>query len=163
MFIDQGVKQGRILSPLLFNIFLSDLPGYLNRGDTRPVRINESESLNSLIWADDLLILSETENGLNTMLRNLMSYTEENSMQVNLDKTKCMIFNKTGRLIRRTFYFGDAKLEMVNEYKYLGFLVTPSFNITRALLDLRYRDLGFLGHTETAQRQPSGGIPSKIL
>ena len=102
--IDQGVKQGCILSPLLFNIFLSDLPSHLSHGDTRPVRINDSESLNSLIWADDLLILSETENGLKTMLKNLMSYTEENSMQVNLDKTKCMIFNKTGRLTRRTFY-----------------------------------------------------------
>ena len=79
------------------------------------------------------------------MLRNLMSYTEENSMQVNLDKTKCMIFNKTGRLIRRTFHFGDAKLEMVNEYKYLGFLVTPSFNITRALIDLRDRGLRAYG------------------
>ena len=177
----------------IFYIFLSDLPGHLNRGDTRPVRINESESLNSLIWADDLLILSETENGLNTMLRNLMSYTEENSMQVNLDKTKCMIFNKTGRLIRRTFYFGDAKLEMVNEYKYLGFLVTPSFNITRALIDLRglraygalkaKLGISFRKHIPTtlylfdslikpiilyasdfwATKQPSGSIPSKIL
>ena len=94
---------------------------------------------------DDLLILFETENGLKTMLKNLMSYTEENSMQVNLDKTKCMIFNKTGRLIRRTFYFGDTKLEMVNEYRYLGLLVTPSFNITTALVDLRDRGLRAYG------------------
>ena len=68
--INQGVKQGCILSPLLFNIFLSDLPDQLNNGDARPVRISETESLDSLIWADDLylFILSETENGLNTML-----------------------------------------------------------------------------------------------
>jgi len=120
--INQGVKQGCILSPLLFNIFLADLPDNLNHGDTRPVWISETKSLNSLIWADDLLILSETESGLNTLLKNLMSYTKENLMQVNLDKTKCMIFNKTGRLS-------------------LGFLVTPSFNITTALVDLKDRGL----------------------
>ena len=34
---------------------------------------------------------------------------------------------------------------MVNEYKYLGFLVTPSFNITRALIDLRDRGLRAYG------------------
>ena len=139
--INQGVKQGCILSPLLFNIFLSDLPDQLNNGDARPVRISETESLNSLIWADDLLILSETENGLNTMLKNLTSYTEQNLMHVNLDKTKCMIFNKTGRLIKRTFLLGNKRLEIVKEYKYLGFLVTPSFNITTALVDLKDRGL----------------------
>ena len=143
--INQGVKQGCILSPLLFNIFLADLPDQLNHGDTRPVRINETEVLNSLIWADDLLILSETESGLNTMLQNLMSYTKKNLMQVNLDKTKCMIFNKTGRLIRRTFSLGNTRLEMVKEYKYLGFLVTPSFNITTALVDLKDRGLRAYG------------------
>ena len=135
--INQGVKQGCILSPLLFNIFISDLPSALNNGDTRPVHINDNLSLNSLIWADDLLILSETENGLNTMLKNLKTYTEKNIIQVNLDKTKCMIFNKTGRLMRRPFSFGEVKLEMVREYKYLGYLVTPSFNITTALIDLK--------------------------
>ena len=73
------------------------------------------------------------------MLQNLLSYTQKNLMHVNLDKTKCMIFNKTGRLIRRTFSFGNTRLEMVKEYKYLGFLVTPSFNITTALVDLKDR------------------------
>jgi hypothetical protein len=116
--INQGVKQGCIISPLLFNIFLSDLPEQLNHGDKRPVQIDETEYLNSLIWADDLLILSETEKGLNNMLKNLMEYTDRNLMQVNLDKTKCMIFNKTGRLIRRSFKFGNTSLEMVKEYKY---------------------------------------------
>ena len=143
--INQGVKQGCILSPLLFNIFLSDLPHYLNNGDTRPVGISDSEKLNSLIWADDLLILSETGSGLNNMLKNLKDYSDRNMMQVNLDKTKCMIFNKTGRLMQRSFYYDNAKLEMVREYKYLGFLVTPSFNICTALSDLKDRGLRAYG------------------
>ena len=147
--INQGVRQGCILSPLLFNIFLSDLPHCLNDGDTRPVSINVSNKLNSLIWADDLLILSETETGLQNMLKNLKDYSDTNMMQVNLDKTKCMIFNKTGRLMQRSFYYGTEKLEMVREYKYLGFLVTPSFNICTALSDLKDRGLRAYGALKT--------------
>ena len=79
------------------------------------------------------------------MLKNLKDYSDTNMMQVNLDKTKCMIFNKTGRLMQRSFYYGTEKLEMVREYKYLGFLVTPSFNISTALADLKDRGLRAYG------------------
>ena len=139
--INQGVKQGCILSPLLFNIFVSDLTTALDKGESNPVKIDNDLSLNSLIWADDLLLLSESEHGLNNMLRNLDEYTKSNLIRVNLDKTNCMIFNKSGRLIRRTFMFGSKKVEMTREYKYLGFLMTPSFSIPRALADLRDRSL----------------------
>ena len=117
--------------------FICDLPETLGNGETTPVLINETKTLNSLIWADDLLILSETENGLSNMLKNLKAYTEANLIEVNLEKTKCMILNKTGRLMRRNIWFGNQKLEMVREYRYLGFMITPSFNLTTALTDLK--------------------------
>ena len=47
--------------------------------------------------------------------------------------------------MRRPFSFGEVKLEMVREYKYLGYLVTPSFNITTALIDLKNRGLRAYG------------------
>ena len=139
--ISQGVKQGCILSPLLFNIFISDLTAALDEGESEPVKIDETRSLNSLIWADDLLLLSESEKGLNNMLKNLDEYTRLNLIRVNLEKTNCMIFNKSGKLIRRTFMFGKQKVDMTREYKYLGFLMTPSFSIQKGLADLRDRGL----------------------
>ena len=35
-----------------------------------------------------------------------------------------MVFNKTGRLMRRAFYLNGVLLESVRSYKYLGFLLT---------------------------------------
>ena len=51
--------------------------------------------------------------------------------------------------MRRSFLFGEEKLEMVREYKYLGYLVTPSFNITAALADLKDRGLRAYGALKT--------------
>ena len=50
-----------------------------------------------------------------------------------------MIFNKTGRLMRRPFYLDGVQLECVRSYKYLGFVVTPSGEIQTGLKDLRDR------------------------
>ena len=138
---NQGVKQGCILSPLLFNIFLSDLQTKLEKTESAPLLLTRNERIGCLIWADDLLIFSETENGLQNMLNDLGNYAANNGLSVNMTKTKVMIFNKTGRHMRRNFYLNNIKIDTTREYKYLGFLVTPSGEINSGLHDLKDRAL----------------------
>ena len=137
--INQGVKQGCVLSPTLFNIFLSDLQINLENTTTDPIEYAPGRKLGCLIWADDLLLLSESEIGLQNMLNNLKTYTENNKISVNIKKTKVMIFNKGGRLLRRNFNIGHLKIETTRQYKYLGFMITPSGEINTGLRDLKDR------------------------
>ena len=65
----------------------------------------------SLFWADDIVLLSESEEGLRKMLKTMEKYCEENELTLNTDKTKCIIFNKTGRLLRTPFTYNNTKLE----------------------------------------------------
>jgi len=67
------------------------------------------------------------------------TYCSDNELTINIEKTKCMIFNKTGRLIRRNFSINNLPLETVRSYKYLGFMITPSGEISTGLNDLRDR------------------------
>ena len=136
---NRGVKQGCILSPLLFNIFLSDLQTKIESKENNPTMLGHNHFIGCLIWADDLLLLSQSESGLSKMLQALNQYATTNELHINIDKTKIMIFNKTGRLIRKTFYLGKSKLDTVREYKYLGFKVTPHGGINTGLQDLKDR------------------------
>ena len=138
-----GVRQGCILSPLLFNLFISDLA---KQFDTMENKLQLDQcSINSLFWADDLVLLAETKEGLDSLLKTLEAYCTNNHLIINTKKTKCMIFNKTGRLMSRPFYLNGVKLDMVCAYKYLGFVVTPSGEIHSGLKDLRDRALkGFM-------------------
>ena len=137
--INKGVRQGCVLSPLLFNIFLSDLAQKL---DLTEGKVNlDNIQIASLIWADDIVLLAESEDGLQKMLNVLDLYCHENKLEINTGKTNCMIFNKGGRLIRRNFYINGVVLDNVRSYKYLGFLLTPSGEVKSGLYDLRDRAL----------------------
>ena len=135
--LDIGVRQGCILSPLLFNLFLSDLAKQFDTIESKPKLGNKG--INSLFWADDLVLFAESKEDLDRLLKILETYCLNNHLLINTKKTKCMIFNKTGRLMSRSFFLDGVRLEMVREYKYLGFVITPSGEINTGLKDLRDR------------------------
>ena len=77
--------------------------------------------------------LGESEVDLQKSLNVLFEFCNKNEISINVAKAKCIIFNKTGHLIRRDFFVGKNKLENVRESKYLGLLCTPSGEIKSAL------------------------------
>ena len=160
---NQGVKQGCVLSPTLFNIFLADFQALVETTACNPVQVKEGSIMGCLIWADDLLLLSKSKSGMDNMLSALKLFSVKNGMTLNVKKTKMMTFNKGGRHIRETFFCGDDRIETTRQYKYLGFLVTPSGEINTGLKDLRDRALRALHKLKkkmgiTFRKQPTTTI-----
>ena len=60
------------------------------------------------------------QRGYNMALGKVKDYCENWHLKINADKTKVMIFNKSGRLVKEKFTLGDNLLENVNSYTYLG-------------------------------------------
>ena len=132
---NQGVRQGCILSPILFNIFISDLPNILDDAENDPAKIGILKTLSCILWADDLVMISETKEGLTKMMEKLSEFASQNGLKINSDKTKCMIFNKNGRHIKCNIKCGDMIIHSTREYKYLGFFVT--FFVNTGIRDLK--------------------------
>ena len=132
---DKDVRQG--FSPLLFNTFISDLPGILNLVENEPAEIDDSNMLRSIFWAKDLVMFSETEAGLSKMLYKLSEFAKSNGLIINADKSNWMIFDKMGRHVRCNLPCGNLTIASVRKYKYLGFLVIPSVEATTGISDLR--------------------------
>ena len=112
-----GVLQGGIISPKLFNEYLSDIGNTLS--SEAGVYLDEL-LFYYLLYADDLVLFSETEIGLQTQLNMLQQYCQKWHLILSLPKTKIMIFNKRNYIPQ--IYFDNQLLEFVSQFKYLGII-----------------------------------------
>ena len=89
--VKNGVKQGGLLSPLLFNLYMDGLSNNL---------INCSigcklggKSINHLAYADDICLFSPSSSGLQKMLNICESYGKSHDLVFNSKKSMVMFFH----------------------------------------------------------------------
>ncbi len=129
-----GVKQGCVLSPTLFKLFINDLPSIFT-DECEPVTLYDKK-VSSLMFADDVVLTSESKEGLQQSLNKLLEYSNKWMLNINTEKSKIMIFNKTGKTSKEQFLLGSEPLENVRSYNYLGISCTPSGSFSLAVNNL---------------------------
>jgi hypothetical protein len=95
--ITKGTRQGSIMSPQLFNIFIDDLLKLLSVSDDG-VSIG-SHCFSASAYADDICMMSSTVPGLQRLIDICTNYAEKWRFRFNPHKTKCLI---SGRGILKT-------------------------------------------------------------
>lgn len=118
-----GVNQGGNFSPTLFREYLNDLGSYLSHKNGIVIG---DEIISHLLWADDLILLSETSDGLQAQLNGLEKFCSNNQMIINETKTKIMIY---GRGEKVDFKLNGKVLDITTKYKYLGNIFNTTCNI----------------------------------
>ena len=116
---DSGVKQGCCLSPTLFAIFANDLVKEINDLD---LGISVAEAnVSILMYADDIVLVSNNEEKLQIMLNTLHDWCKRWRVIINTNKSKTVHFRR-GRTSRtdKEFRVGENILETVAQYRYLG-------------------------------------------
>ena len=116
-----GVRQGCILSPILFNIYsehimrrvLQEWPGGISIGGKR---------ISNLRYADDTLIITATIEDMEIIMERLRICSEEYGLYLNKKKTKIMIINRAENNSPNIHEI--AGYEVVNKFSYLGSLIT---------------------------------------
>ena len=130
-----GLKQGCPLSPLLFNIYINDITQHLQDPDDTDITLHGTK-ITHFLYADDLVILSETKTGLQGNLDRLSKFAKEKDLTINTKKSKIMIFNKSGRKSKEQLYMEGNELENVQTFTYLGIDISASGSFTHAIKEL---------------------------
>jgi hypothetical protein len=86
-----GVKQGGVLSPILFGIYIDEL---LTRLKNKGVGCHVGQMfLGALAYADDIILLAPTRHALQCMLSVARSYSAEYNINFNPNKSKLIVFS----------------------------------------------------------------------
>ena len=115
-----GVRQGCLLSPTLFNLFLERIMEDALEGHEGTVSIGGRTVVNLRI-ADDIDGLAGKEEELVSLVEHLDSTSTAYGMQISEEKTKLMTNNTNG--ISTDIRISDVKLDCVDSFKYLGAIV----------------------------------------
>ena len=152
-----GLKQGCLLSPLLFNLYINDLiceVSSLGEG----VEIG-NERIHILLYADDIVLVAQSETNLQKMLDCLNNWCTKWRLKINVEKTKVVHFRRTGE--PRTdvnFLCGNETIGIVEQYRYLGLILTEFLDysvMSKAVALSAGRALGLI----IAKSRAYGGIP----
>ena len=138
-----GVRQGENLSPLLFAFYVNDIESklieyncrYVNFGDDL---LNLYLKLLVIMYADDTVILCDSEDEMKQALEALNLYCNEWKLNLNCNKTKVVVFGR-GRqnLSQYGFDFDGENIEVVADYKYLGLLFNYNGRFRKGELELK--------------------------
>ena len=132
-----GLRQGDVLSPTLFNFFINDIIACFDKTCDPPQLGNQN--IDCLLYADDLVLISKSENGLQKSISALEKYCSSWGLDININKTKVVVFNKSDQLIDTNIKYKGQKIVSVDSYKYLGIIFSKNGNLSTAKLDLQKR------------------------
>ena len=155
--VSSGLKQGCLLSPLLFNLFINDLVTQIKESCSGiPIG---GENVCVLLYADDLVLLARNEKDLQCMLNILNTWCLQWNIHINAEKSQIVHFRKKEMECTNVrFHCGNHELQNVSSYKYLGLLLNEflDFKVTADhVAKSASRALGLL----IAKFKAFGGMP----
>jgi hypothetical protein len=146
--VANGVRQGAVLSPVLFCIYFDEL-------------IHELEAakygcyigfcfVGVLAYADDLVLLAPSANATRKMLKICDEFGERYSVVFNADKSKCILclsYNKPARAYSTSrsnpvFYIGGNAIQFVNEWPHLGHIISANSDDAHDIMSRRFSLIG---------------------
>jgi hypothetical protein len=123
--IQNGLKQGDALSPLLFNLALEYAIRKVQKNQVG-LKLNGTHQTHQLLaYADDVDLLGDNIDTVKKNTETLIDASIEVGLEINIEKTKYMLLTRCQNVGQnRDIKIAKRSFENVSQFKYLGTTVT---------------------------------------
>ena len=133
--VNMGVKQGCVLSPTLFSVYVIDLANEIN--NLRCGVSFDDINISILLYADGIALITPNEMALQRMLNVLLEWSYKWRININEKKTKALQFrHATKRRSHFVFKCGDKHIHFEAFYKYLGFWFHEPLDMKKSIKEI---------------------------
>lgn len=132
MHIKKGVRQGCVLSPLLYNLYSERVMEEALENVEEGIKVN-GININNIRYADDTVLLASSEQGLQKLFNRVITASEKSKLKINNKKTVAMVFAKNNDNNNNNIHLlcKDIKIKQVDSFKYLGETMCVNNNQTQ--------------------------------
>ena len=121
-YVSNGVRQGGILSPKLYSVFVDDFSDYLVKSQIRCHIDNVCVNHVLVIYADDIYSMTPSLAALQKLINICYDFNIQKILSFNSTKSFCMVFKpRLYNLLCPTFYMNTEILDYAANIKYLRF------------------------------------------
>ena len=141
-----GVKQGGVLSPVLFCVYIDDMLLALSKVGVGCYIGNVF--VGALAYADDIVLIAPSACAMRKLLNVCDNYANEYHIMFNAEKSKCLAFLSKNRrylsehLINGLFNIGNNPIEFVQSYSHLGHIINTKLSDDDDILSRRCSFVG---------------------
>ena len=115
----RGVRQGCVLSPLLFNMYLEKVFSIAMEGEEIGIPVN-GKRISNLRYADDSAIITESMADMQRIVEKISNTGQEYGVRINVGKTKLMFVGRGQAALNDNLIINQETVEKVTRFKYLG-------------------------------------------
>ena len=142
--VTNGVRQGGVLSPILFTIYLDSLLECLQASGRGCYWDNHFAG--ALCYADDLTILAPSPDALRKMIADCEAFGHSHGLRFNAAKTQLICFRRTTCPVQCRFSFNGQSMPVVDSVVHLGNIL--QFNLSDRL-DIHSKSMSFIRKANT--------------